>query len=28
MNIVREELCEPAGQMDDPTSGHHDHESL
>ncbi len=28
MNIVREELCEPAGQMDDPSSGHHDHESL
>jgi carbon storage regulator len=28
MNIVREELCEPAGHLDEPASDHHDVESL
>ena len=28
MNIVREELCEPAGHLDDQTNGHRDVDSL
>ena len=28
MNIVREELCEPAGHIEDLTNGHHDVDSL
>jgi carbon storage regulator len=28
MNIVREELCEPAGHLDEPSSGHHDVDAL
>ena len=28
MNIVREELCEPAGHIDVDADGHHDGESI
>jgi carbon storage regulator len=28
MNIVREELCEPAGHVDEQSSGHHDVDDL
>ena len=28
MNIVREELCEPAGHIEDQNSGSHDSDSL
>ena len=28
MNIVREELCEPAGHIEDLTNGRHDVDSL
>jgi carbon storage regulator len=28
MNIVREELCETAGHLEDPANGHHDANPL